>query len=319
MLNFIILKHKSQPPQQLFFKALIKTLFALSLYLLTSSIICSQELEPRNYSCIPVGLNAAALSYVYSSGDVIADATAPIQGLELNSNVIGVGYLRSFNVFGRLLKIQAAVPYLLMNGNATVNGVVTEGSRSGFADIKMKVVYGLAGTPALTPQQFVKYKETFILGASLSVNFPTGQYFPEKLVNIGSNRWGFKPEVGMSYRYNKFLFELFSGVWFTTDNKDFLVNKTLHQNPILSAQGHISYMFTPKLLIGVNTVYVNGGETSVDGIERNDFQKNFRGGATLNYSFSPHHSVKASYSSGISTRIGGDFNNYGLTYQYIWF
>ncbi|HMS65554.1 MAG TPA: transporter [Ignavibacteria bacterium] len=279
----------------------------------------SQEMEPRNYSSVPVGLNVAVLSYSYSTGDIVADASSPIKELDLSSNTVAIGYLRSFGLFGKLCKIQVGIPYVFLDGNAKLNGRDTSGTRSGLADSRIKFVFDLIGARALAPKEFVKHKEKFVFGTSLSVSVPTGQYYEDKLINLGSNRWGFKPEIGASYNTGPLFFELFTGVWLFTKNSDFLETNTVQQDPIFSLQGHISYLFPSKIWVALNSVYVNGGETKLNNVNKNDFQSNFRTGVTLSVPINMNNSIKANFSKGVATRAGGDFTIYSLTYQYMWF
>lgn len=281
--------------------------------------IFSQEIEPRNYSSVPAGMNVIALSYSYSSGDIVTDAAAPIKDLQLNSNNLGLGYLRSFGLAGNLCKIQVAVPFAFLAGTAKLRGIDTAASRTGFADARIKFLMNLFGTPALEPKDFVKFKEEFVFGTSLTVSVPTGQYFNDKLINLGSNRWGFKPEIGASYNKGPFYFEIFTGVWFFTKNSEYLKINSSQQNPLFSMQGHISYLFPSKIWIALNSVYVTGGETKINGNVQNDLQNNFRSGVTVSFPINIHHSLKANFSTGVATKAGGDFNIYSITYQYIWF
>lgn len=302
-------------------KYFITSLAALitGIIILFPSHSSSQEMEPRNYSSIPVGLNALALVYAFSSGDIVTDAAAPIKDLELKSNNLALGYLRSFGLFGKLCKIQVAVPFVFLGGTAKIRGKDTSATRTGFADTKIKLIMNLIGTPALQPKDFVKFKEKFVFGTSLIVSLPTGLYYDDKAINLGANRWGFKPEIGMSYNKGPFFFELFTGVWLFTKNTNYLSTKSLTQNPLYSLQGNISYYFPSKIWTAMNTTYVNGGETKVDGIVQNNFQKNFRIGVTLSCPINHSNSIKANISTGVATRAGGNFTIYSLTYQYIWF
>lgn len=52
------------------------------------------------------------------------------------------------------------------------------------------------GGPAMQPKEFAKWKQKRLLGLSLKVVAPTGQYCGTKLINWDSNRWAFKPELG---------------------------------------------------------------------------------------------------------------------------
>ncbi len=279
----------------------------------------SQEMEPRNYSGIPIGMNALALVYAYQTGDIVTDAAAPIKDLELNSNNLGIGYLRSFGLLGKLCKVQVAVPFVFLSGSAKLQGRDTSATRTGFADSKLKFIMNIIGTPALAPKDFVKFKEEFVLGASVAVSVPTGLYYNDKLINLGSNRWGFKPEIGMSYNKGPVFFELFTGVWLFTENTDYFKGNTLYQNPVYSLQGHISYYFPSKIYLALDGVYVDGGETKLNDTYRRDFQKNFRSGVTLSVPINANNSIKANFSAGVATRVGGDFKIFSITFQHIWF
>lgn len=298
---------------------LISIFFLLSFTILFPRLSSSQEMEPRNYSSIPVGMNVLAFNYSYSSGDIVTDAASPIKDLDLKSNNLSLGFLRSFGLFGKLCKIQIGVPFVFLGGNAKLNGRDTSATRTGFADTRIKLVMNLVGTPALHPKDFMKFKEEFVVGTSLSISVPTGLYYDEKLINLGSNRWGFKPELGMSYNKGPVFFELFTGVWMFTENSDYLKTKTLTQAPLFSLQVNISYYFPSKIWIALNTTYVTGGETKVNGNVQNNFQKNFRSGLTLSVPINMKNSVKANFSTGVATRAGGNFTIFGLTYQYMWF
>ena len=71
--------------------------------------------------------------------------------------------------------------------------------------------------------------------------------------------------------------------------------------------------------MALNSVYVNGGETKLNNVNKNDFQSNFRTGVTLSVPINMNNSIKANFSKGVATRAGGDFTIYSLTYQYMWF
>jgi len=286
---------------------------------LCSTVIFAQELEPRSYSVIPKGFNVGVIGYTLSHGNVIADATSPIDELVLTSSILVVGYARTFGFFNKLGRIQMLLPYTFINGTATVQGVDTSASRSGFADARVKIGINLLGSPAMNVRDFQRFNEETVLGASIVFSIPTGQYWPEKLINIGTNRWGFKPEIGFSRRRGSFYFETYAGVWFFTRNPDFLKTATLDQDPIFSFQAHISHIFPKKSWIALNGGYADGGQTFVNGIGKNNFQKNWRLGATYSYAVNRQSSIKALLNTGIATRAGGDFTSFSVVYQYAWF
>lgn len=287
--------------------------------LIFPKLALSQEMEPRNYSSIPIHLNALVLSYSYSDGNIITEGTTPIQDLNLKTNSIVLGGLRSFGLLGKLCKVQVAAPFIFLNGTAKLRGTDTSGSRTGFGDSRIKLIMNVIGTPALLPKDFMKFKEEFVLGTSLVVSVPTGLYYDDKLINLGSNRWGFKPELGMSYNKGPVFFEFFTGVWMFTKNTEYLKTNTITQNPLFALQFNVSYFFPSKIWFAVNSTYVTGGETKVNGVVQNNFQKNFNLGLTLSVPIDVNNSIRLNASTGVETRAGGDFSTISLAYQYMWF
>jgi hypothetical protein len=147
---------------------------------------------------------------------------------------------------------------------------------------------------------------------------PTGQYDPEKLVNIGTHRFAFKPELGISKTFGHLMLELTGGAAFYTTNHDFYGGKTRSQAPIGSVQGHINYNFAHGIWAAADGTYYWGGHTTLDGVEGNDLQKNSRLGLTFALPINIRHSLKFTFSTGVSTRTGTDFTVVGVFWQYRW-
>jgi hypothetical protein len=170
--------------------------------------------------------------------------------------------------------------------------------RSGFGDPQLRFAVNLIGGPALTPQQFRTRTPQTTLGASLTVLCPYGEYLPSKLINIGTNRWAFKPELGLSHPAGKWSFELYAGVWFFTDNTDFFGGHVRTQNPLASYQTHVIYNVNPRTWAAFDFTYYSGGQTTLDGERKDDRQNNTRGGLTFAVPITPHQSIKASWANG---------------------
>jgi len=284
-----------------------------------SGLLYSQEIEPRAYTNIPQDLNAAVFAYSLTSGSILTDATLPLQDLNVTTHVPTLVYLRTFSIFGKLGRAQVMVPYAHLDGTAKFSGQDTSGTRSGLADARVRLGINIFGSPALTLKEFSRFQQTTIIGASVVVLVPIGQYDKTKRVNLGSNRWGIKPEIGFSHQYNRFYFEMYAGVWFSTANQNYLVDLTLEQDPIFSFQFHTGYIFKSGIWLAVDGAHVNGGKVKVEGAYIDSFQKNWRMGGALSIPLGVQHSIKILYHSGVYTRFGGDFNIFTLAYQYIWF
>jgi hypothetical protein len=281
--------------------------------------VTAQELEPRSYTVIPSGFNMAMMAYTISHGDVVADATSPVQNLVLTSSIISAAYVRSFGLFGKLGKVQMLLPFTFLNGTAQLQGSDTSASRAGFADARLKIGLNLIGSPVMAAKDFQRFHEETVLGTSIVISIPTGLYLPAKLINIGSNRWGFKPEVGFSRRSGSFYFETYAGIWFFTPNHQFLKTELLEQAPLFSFQAHISHIFPMKNWIAINGGYADGGQATVNGSGLNNIQKNWRLGGTYSMPLNKHSSIRALVNTGVATRAGGDFTSFTLSYSYGWF
>ena len=158
----------------------------------------AQDLEPRAFSNTPVGMNFLIAGYGYSHGDVTFDASTPIENAELTAHGAFLAYAHAFGVWGRSAKLDLVLPYAWVSGTADVAGQRRDRYTDGFGDARVRVSALLYGGPALTLAEFADYKPDLIVGASLAVTLPTGHYDSDKLVNIGTNRWSVKPEVGTS-------------------------------------------------------------------------------------------------------------------------
>jgi hypothetical protein len=301
-----------------YFRFRVTQLIAI-LLICTFGELFAQEIEPRLYQSLPIGLNAAAVSYSYSHGNIVADVTSPVKDFVVTSHIVTPIYIRTFGLFGRLAKVQAMLPYVYMDGNLKLNGIDTGGIRSGLADARVRLVVNILGQPAIEAKDFQQYKEETALGVSVIVLAPTGQYFDDKIVNIGSNRWSIKSEIGFSQRYGQLYLETYAGVWFFTENNQFVNTNTLTQDPIFGFQAHLCYYFSQGFWVAVNSGYANGGETQVNGVDKHDFQNNVRMGATISVPLGRNHSLKFLAHTGVTTRIGGDFDMLTLAYQFTWF
>lgn len=289
------------------------------LFCFTAFISIAQDLEPRAYANVPKGMNVVSVVYAYSTGDVLTDPSLPIEGFKITAHNFGAGYVHTFALANKLARIQVVVPSAFMSGNLKINGSDTSGVRNGFGDARIRFGINLFGSPALDKKDFRTYQQKTIIGTSIVISVPTGLYYKDKRINLGSNRWAVKPEIGVSKRFKHFYAEAYTGVWFYTNNDEFLTSKTLKQQPVLSLQTHISYYFKNQMWIGVNGNWFNGGETLVDNISSGDLKDNYRMGATFSVPFSKKHSVKFQFHVGAFTNTGYDYNLYSIGYQYIFF
>jgi hypothetical protein len=290
----------------------------VAFFLLTSSHVHAQELEPRAYGNAPVGLNFLIMGYGYSEGGVVADPSIPLTNASIHVHSTVLAYARSVDMWGRSGKFDVMLPYASLSGTADVAGQPREREVSGLGDPRLRISINLQGAPAMSLQQIAGYRQNLIVGASLQVWVPVGQYDSDKVVNIGTHRWAVKPELGISKASGPWTLELAGAVAFYQDNDDFLDGQTREQDPIYSVQGGITYSFRSGAWLAVGGTYYTGGRTTVDGKKGDDLQGNSRLGMTLSLPVSRHNSIKLYAHTGVSTRTGSDFDVGGMAWQHRW-
>lgn len=296
-------------------------ILTLSFLLLLVRIGYTQDLEPRFLSNMPIGGNFLVAAYGYSSGNILLDTTLPIDSLNANINSMVIGYAKSFNLFNKLAKFDLVSSYSFADYQAIVSGADTSRIDNGFGDPMIRISIILIGAPAYTPTEFVRHeRKKFKLGAVLRVRAPLGKYNSDKLLNLGANRWGVK--LGMAGAYNiskKIILEGYINTWIFSANNEFFNGNTIKQDPILTAQMHLTYVFNPRMWAAVSAGKSGYGRTSVNGVEQEQNQNNTRFGMALAYRVAKQHALKVAYINGTSTRYGADFNSVILAYQFLWF
>lgn len=280
--------------------------------------LSSQELEPAAYKVGPVNVNLFQAGYTLAVGDVSFNPALPVEDAEATINTLVVTYGRTLAVFGRSANLGIVVPMSDGHLEGLYLGEFTEVDRTGLRDPMLRLAVNLYGGPAMDLKQFAAYKPRTNVGASLRVLAPLGQYDSSRLINLGSNRWSFKPEIGVTHRLGKWSLEFYAGVWLFTDNTDFFGGRTREQDPIGSFQFHSIYTFRPGMWLSFDLNYYNGGTTRVDGLENLDLQQNSRVGVTYLLPLNRRNSLKFAYSRGARTTIGADFDAFSLGYSYAW-
>jgi hypothetical protein len=277
-----------------------------------------QQLDPRSYANVPLEQNFLIVGFAHSQGGVLTDPSVPVENAHAEVETALVGYLRSLSFGGQSGTIGFVVPYASIHASGELQGDSSSVTRAGLGDPVFRIAANLYGAPALTLEEFPTYKQDLIIGASLLVSAPLGRYDSTKLVNVGTNRWSFKPEFGASQALGAWTFEGAAGVTFFTDNDEYLGDNSRHQSPLYAVQGHVIYNFSPHLWISVDGTYYNGGRTTVNGGEKNDLQQNSRYGATLSWAVNRTDSIKLYGSSGATSRAGTDFQVIGIAWQHRW-
>ena len=290
-------------------------LVATTALMTVSATLAAQELEPRSYAASPIGVRFVLTALGYSSGDVAVDPTAPISDVTSTAYSILLGFGGTFALFGRTASLALVVPYGWMDVSGNVGEARSAVERSGLTDMRMRLAVNILGGPALSPREFAGRPPSTVVGASLAIGVPTGQYFSDKLVNLGTNRWAFKPELGVSHPRGPWTIEFYAAGWFFTENSTYFGGHTKEQHPMLSLQSHVAYTFGPRLWLAGDATFYSGGRNVIDGAPSAVSQENTRIGLTLALPMLRNSALKLAWSTGAIVRAGGDFTNYSIAWQ----
>jgi hypothetical protein len=293
------------------------------LLVLLAGQVCAQDLSPRAYLITPVRSNAVLVTWSYFNGGVNLNGAIPITGATGGYNVEIFSLYHSLDFFGRSANVTVALPYAIGTFSAMgPRGQEASVYRSGMLDLTTRFSVNLLGGPAMEPREFAKWKQNVLLGVSLKMISPTGQYSSKELVTWGINRWAFKPEVGYSERWGNWLLDAYGGAWFyTTNPASFAIPtpKPQTEEPIGSFEGHISRNFGAGTWVSLDGNFWWGGVTSLSGIQNlATKQTGSRLGGTAAWRYAKHQSVKVSYSNGTYIRFGGNYQNVSVAWQYSW-
>ena len=290
------------------------------LWLMLAPPAWGQDLDPRAYVHVPVNSTFLVWGLGVSDGSVVTDPTLLVTDVKATVVTPSFGIGRSFDLFGRTAQAFAAVPFSSADVSGQVGGAGATTSRAGLSDMRLRLSWLVRGAPAGSVVDVAKAPRRTIIGMSLNVAAPTGEYFPDKLINLGTNRWAFRPEFAVSQPVGqRWLLDTYAGVWFFAANHESYpgtLRKT--QSPMGAFQAHMSYNLTRRLWAAFDVTYYVGGRITVEGVAPTDLQSNLRMGGTLAVPVGQRHSIKIAASSGAIVRLGADFTTFSVAWHTAW-
>ena len=299
-------------------KALIVVCLAIAVSYIPEHLY-AQFTDARTYDNTPVDVNQLELDYAYARSNASIDTSLIIAGAQLNLNQGTIEYTRYFSFFHRVAWFEAAVPLAGLNGS--VNGTRIQASRTGAGDSSYEVATLLKGGPALSVAQFADYKPTTTVGVSLTITAPTGLYNGNKVLNLGSDRWSFKPEIGISHPFGskqKWVIDGYASAYFFTDNTSYHGVEILRQQPLPGFEGHISYSLTDNLWVSLDTRYSFRGDTLINDTDQNNPQQNFILGSEVNVSVNSRTQLVFKFAKAVVHQNGPAYTGFSVEYIYSW-
>jgi hypothetical protein len=276
------------------------------------------EIEPRSYGNAPVDVNFLIVGYVHSEGGLSMSDASPLKDPNLKMDTGLLAYARTLDMWGIPGKIDVILPVTDLSGTAMVGNEQRERKISGLNDPRLRVSALFYGAPVLTVQEFPSWQQKLLIGASIQVSVPLGQYDPDKLVNLGNNRWFVKPDIGISKAWGDLTLELSTGVMLYSDNSDYFGGKKLEQNPLSTSQAHLLYSFGKGMWGAIGGSYDYGGRSYTNGVRGDDQQSNSRIGVTFALPLNKLNSIKLYANTSVHTTRGNEYDLLGLAWQFRW-
>lgn len=246
-----------------------------------------------------MGQNFATVTYARTTADISVDPEIGIEDAEMKLDTVMAAYVRTFKLFDKSARIEIRQGWQHGKWDGLVNGVPTSVERNGFGDTIARLAVNLAGGPPLSPQEFGKYRATHqvdtVVGAAVSVHLPTGEYFEDKLINLGNNRFLIRPQLGVQHRRRNWTFEATGMLWLYTDNDDFFNGNKLERDPFLTLDGTAIYTFKSGIWASASAGIGVGGETIINGVANGDDRRDFAWAVSAGMPLSRTMGVRVGY------------------------
>lgn len=251
---------------------------------------------------------------------MLNDKTIPVQNIDGDIHTFIGAYGHAFGLFGLAAKADVIVPFTTGRWSGTLVEAQLDStvSRTGFGDPVTRFMLFFVGAPALAGPEFVKHRARTVVGTSLRLRVPLGQYDPTKIINIGANRWMLSPRVGVSQAFGRLVTELYAAGWFFTDNPEFLSTNVQSQDPLATFQLHFVWVFGPGFWAAVSTRQSFGGQLYVNGAPSGEKQTNNRIGVSVTLPISRRQGLKFALTFGLSTSAGNDYNTFAGAWLGSW-
>jgi hypothetical protein len=305
----------------------MKNIFLFSLFLL-NLLICAlpctaEELEPKRWSHLPLDKNFVGTGYANTEASISLDPVLRIENGEVEMHTWSAKYIRTFKLLEKSARFDFLQAYQDGSWSGLLDSVPQEVNRSGLSDSFVRFAINLYGAPPLKSKEYAEYRSKIdvetIVGAGFSVQLPTGDYMDDKLINLGTNRYTFRPQVGVVHTRGKWSTEVTGTVALYSDNDEFFNGKKLEQDPLYIIHSHLVYTFRPGVWAGISAGYDYGGRSTVDNSRKDDRKEDLAWAFSFGFPVTRHLGVKMVY---LGTRtqenVGIDSDTFAMGFAAFW-
>jgi hypothetical protein len=293
----------------------------------------AQDDGARTYWKAMEGTNIVAFQYLPFAGDTFGSQvfdpvhyTYPVSRVQ--ANLVMLTYGRHFTFLGQPSVFSTS----LMGGNLDVESSQSplglgpaadfQQGAHGFGDPNAQLSVNLAGAPAIKSFYHIsKYEPKAVLDIAVMGAFPIGEYDPDKVVNLGLNRWWTRVALPFTYHLGPFVpgyrasVEIIPSVMLFGSNDDVL-GHTLANDPLYQLEAHVTRDFTARFFSSVDVLYRHGALSEIDGSEVAGELDILSAGFTLDYHVNDNVGLRVSYHSivGGDSNLDGDMFRFGVNF-----
>jgi len=220
----------------------------------------------RSYLNAPQG-HLLMYSYAGTRSNTGGVESLPIPKTETRLQTQSLVYSRIIDVGGRTGGLGVVLPITDLLSYDTQANVVTA-RESAIGDPSFTFEMNLFGAPALEREEFKDWTPDDYCGLHFLLGVPWGEYDPNSVVNIGANRFTFRPLLNYSITADEgqSWLDFYGSVFFFSDNDEYRGASVLSQRPLANLELHYSSIVYDRLWAGVGLMGAFGGEVWVDDV-----------------------------------------------------
>jgi hypothetical protein len=283
----------------------------------------AQDVEPRRWTHLPTGLNVVGAGLGVTEGEIFVDPVLRIEDATFELYTLGASYIRAFEWLGKSSRIEFRQPYAYGRWEGLVDGEYTAVRRHGLTDPRIRLSMNLWGAPPLSGAAFMEYRAkhpvSTTIGAALSVTLPLGEYFPDRLINLGGNRYILRGQLGALHQRGPWQFELTTTVSWFEENDEFFGGTRLEQEPLWFLQGHVIRSFARGMWGSLSGGFSYGGESEINGVPKENDERTRYFALSWGMPLTRQQSIKIAYvNAETNVLLGSSSDNLLFSWSLAW-